>query len=186
MDFENFSFGSIQIDGVVYEHDLVIDRGQIRKRKKSTPKAYRAFYGHTFLSIKEAIPWHCRRLVVGTGAQGALPIMDEVHKKAERRHVEFVSLPTAQAPRGPAPPGWTRHRSTLASSMLSPPVSKEWMSSVALGLTLARLGHRPDPGAPPRLLSAPAAEPRWPADEGRHWPPREGRRTTPEAVLSAE
>ena len=97
MNFENFSFGSIQIDGVVYEHDLVIDRGQIRKRKKSASKEYRAFYGHTPLSIKEDIPWHCRRLVVGTGAQGSLPVMDEVRKEADRRHVELVSLPTAEA-----------------------------------------------------------------------------------------
>ena len=32
--FESFSFGSIRIDGVTYEHDLVIDRSEIRKRKK--------------------------------------------------------------------------------------------------------------------------------------------------------
>ncbi len=34
MRFESFSFGSIQIDGVTYEHDLIIDRGEIGKRKK--------------------------------------------------------------------------------------------------------------------------------------------------------
>ena len=33
MRFEDFSFGSIRIDGTTYEHDVVIDRGQIRKRK---------------------------------------------------------------------------------------------------------------------------------------------------------
>ncbi len=97
MDFESFSFGSIQIDGVTYEHDLVIDRGEIRKRKKRASRDYRAAYGHTPLSIKEDIPWHCRRLVVGTGAQGALPVMDEVEAEAERRHVELLSLPTAEA-----------------------------------------------------------------------------------------
>ncbi len=32
--FEAFSFGSIRIDGVTYEHDVLIDRGQVRKRKK--------------------------------------------------------------------------------------------------------------------------------------------------------
>jgi len=37
--FESFSFGSIRIDGVTYEHDLVIDRGEIRKRKKKAPGA---------------------------------------------------------------------------------------------------------------------------------------------------
>jgi hypothetical protein len=29
--FEKFSFGSMQIDGRVYDFDLVIDRGEIRK-----------------------------------------------------------------------------------------------------------------------------------------------------------
>ena len=32
MQFESFSFGSIQIDGATYEYDVVIDRGEIRKR----------------------------------------------------------------------------------------------------------------------------------------------------------
>ena len=40
MRFEDFSFGSIRIDGTTYEHDVVIDRGQIRKRKKSLPKSF--------------------------------------------------------------------------------------------------------------------------------------------------
>ena len=97
MRFESFSFGSIQIDGVVYQHDLVIDRGEIRKRKKKASKEYRAAYGHTPLSIKEDIPWRCRRLVVGTGAQGALPVMDEVLEEAQRRKVELVSVPTEEA-----------------------------------------------------------------------------------------
>ena len=35
MRFEDFSFGSIRIDGVTYNYDLVIDRGEIRKRTES-------------------------------------------------------------------------------------------------------------------------------------------------------
>ena len=34
MRFDKFSFGSLQIDGSTYEHDVVVDHGQIRKRKK--------------------------------------------------------------------------------------------------------------------------------------------------------
>jgi hypothetical protein len=37
MRFEEFSFGSIRIDGVIYEHDVVIDCGDMRKRKKNPP-----------------------------------------------------------------------------------------------------------------------------------------------------
>ncbi len=97
MHFEGFTFGSIRIDGVVYTHDLVIDRGEIRKRKKSASKGYRAAGGHTPLSTKEDIPWHCRRLVVGTGAQGALPVMDDVLEEAKRRQVELLRVPTEEA-----------------------------------------------------------------------------------------
>ena len=96
MSFEKFSFGSIRIDGVTFERDVVIDRGQVRKRKKKPSKRYRAAYGHTPLSVEEKIPWECRRLVIGTGT-GALPVMDEVKQEAARRKVKLVILPTAQA-----------------------------------------------------------------------------------------
>ena len=35
MRIEKFSFGHITINGVTYEHDVVIDHGKIRKRLKS-------------------------------------------------------------------------------------------------------------------------------------------------------
>lgn len=52
---------------------------------------------HTPLSTKEDIPWGCRRLVVGTGAEGGLPVMAEVRKEAQLRKVELLSLPTKAA-----------------------------------------------------------------------------------------
>jgi hypothetical protein len=97
MRLDHFRFGSIRVDGVTYENDLLIDRGQVRKRKKKVSKAYRDAFGHTPLSVEETIPWKCRTLVVGTGADGALPVMPEVIGEAERRHVELVIVPTAKA-----------------------------------------------------------------------------------------
>lgn len=96
MRFEEFSFGSLRIDGVTYGHDVVIDRGEVRKRKKKPSKKFRNRFGHTPLSVEEKIPWKCRRLVVGTGT-GALPVMDEVKREAKRRKIELLILPTAQA-----------------------------------------------------------------------------------------
>lgn len=96
MRFEAFSFGSIRIDGVTYQHDVVIDHGQVRKRKKKPSRAFREAFGHTPLSVEEDIPWKCRRLVIGTGT-GALPVMEEVEHEARRRRVELVILPTAEA-----------------------------------------------------------------------------------------
>jgi hypothetical protein len=97
MTIEAFSFGSIQIDGTIYEHDVVIDRGSIRKRKKKPSRPLREQYGHTPLSAHEELPWNCRRLVIGTGAYGRLPVTDEILREATARHVELVLLPTSAA-----------------------------------------------------------------------------------------
>jgi len=96
MRFEKFSFGSIRIDGTTYEHDVVIDRGDVRKRKKKPSKEFRGDFGHTPLSIKERIPWRCTRLVIGTGT-GALPVMDQVKREAKRRKIKLLILPTKEA-----------------------------------------------------------------------------------------
>jgi len=95
--FQSFAFGSIQIDGKTYDHDVVLDRGVIRKRDKKASRPLRSAYGHTPLSLSENIPWACRRLVVGTGAQGALPLVPELGREAGRRGVKLLALPTAEA-----------------------------------------------------------------------------------------
>ena len=97
MRFTEYSFGSVRVDGVTYDHDLIIDRGKIRKRKKAASRKFRRPYGHTPLSVAEDIPWRCRRLVIGTGADGALPVMKQVRQEAHRREVDLVILPTDQA-----------------------------------------------------------------------------------------
>ena len=96
MRFEKFSFGSIRIDGVTHEYDVVIDRGQVRERKKKPSMKYREEFAHTPLSVDEKIPWKCQRLVIGTGT-GKLPVMDEVKREAKRRKIKLLMLPTAEA-----------------------------------------------------------------------------------------
>jgi hypothetical protein len=95
--FSGYSFGSVRAGGVTYNHDLIIDRGKIRQRKKGASRKLRGAYGHTPLSAAEDIPWRCRRLVIGTGTAGALPVMNDVHEQARRREVDLVIVPTAQA-----------------------------------------------------------------------------------------
>jgi len=97
MRFEEFSFGSIRIDGVTYEHDVLIDRGEVGKRKKKPSKKFRDDFGHTPLSLGEKIPWKCGKLVIGTGAYGRLPVMNEVQREAKRRNVKLLILPTVEA-----------------------------------------------------------------------------------------
>ena len=97
MRFGSFRFGSIEVDGTTYKHDVVIDRGEIRKRKKGPSKALRHGYGHTPLSLGEVIPWNCERLVIGSGAAGSLPVVEEMAEEAEGRGVQLLVLPTAEA-----------------------------------------------------------------------------------------
>jgi hypothetical protein len=56
MRFDKFSFGSIQIDGSTYEHDVIIDRGEIRMRKKKPSKKFREQFSHTPLSMRRGNP----------------------------------------------------------------------------------------------------------------------------------
>ena len=97
MRFSHFEFGTIDVDGVTYEHDLVIDRGAIHRRKKKPSKKFRDTFGHTPLSAEEDIPWKCTCLIVGTGAYGRLPVMDDVKNEAKDRKVKLVVVPTAEA-----------------------------------------------------------------------------------------
>jgi hypothetical protein len=96
MRFEAFSFGSIRIDGVTHEHDVIIDQGQVHKHKKKPSQKFRKDFGHTLLSIEEDIPWRCRRLIIGTET-GALPVMNEVKQEAKRRKIKLFILPTVEA-----------------------------------------------------------------------------------------
>ena len=92
-------FGEIEIDGRRIAHDVVVDRGTVRRRKKGPSKPMRDAYGHTPLTAAEEIPWGPRgsRLLVGTGADGLLPLADDVSAEADRRGVEIVAVPTADA-----------------------------------------------------------------------------------------
>lgn len=90
-------FGEIEIDGQAYNFDVIIDNGRIGKRKKKPSKVYREQYGHTPLSVDEDIPWGGKRLIVGTGVYGQLPIMQELFDEAEKRHIEVIAVPTKEA-----------------------------------------------------------------------------------------
>jgi hypothetical protein len=89
-------FGELEVDGQRFTKDVVIEDGKIRKRKKKPSKVFRDRYGHTPLSVAEAIPWSGRCLIVGTGAYGRLPIMPELADEAGRRGIELVAVPTEE------------------------------------------------------------------------------------------
>lgn len=91
------AFGDLRIEGQSFERDVVIEAGRIRRRRKKPSKARRGEFGHTPLTSAEDIPWGGRRLIVGTGAEGALPIAPDIYAEAERRGVRIEALPTRDA-----------------------------------------------------------------------------------------
>jgi hypothetical protein len=97
MKLEDYGFGKVRIDGRTYEHDVIIDHGEVTRRKKKPSKRFRSAFGHTPLSLDEEIPWRCDRLVVGTGAHGALPIMKDVEREAAERRIKLIVCPTPDA-----------------------------------------------------------------------------------------
>jgi hypothetical protein len=96
MHVDAYEFGRITIDGVPYDHDLVIERGTTRKRRKGPSKLRRAEFGHTPLSAAEEIPWGAQRLWIGTGAHGSLPVTRDLREEAQRRGVELLVRPTPE------------------------------------------------------------------------------------------
>ncbi len=97
MEARLIGFGEVELDGRRYEHDVMIEGGVVHRRNKGPSKDLRGQYGHTPLSVREAIPWGGRRLIVGTGVDGQLPIVPEVFDEAARRGIEVVALRTEEA-----------------------------------------------------------------------------------------
>jgi hypothetical protein len=97
MKAEVLGFGEIELDGERYDHDVVIEAGEVKKRKKGVSKRFRDEYGHTPLSAEEDLPWGGTQLIVGTGVYGKLPIMPAVEAEAKRRGIKLVAVPTKQA-----------------------------------------------------------------------------------------
>ena len=96
MKMKLVSFGQLDIDGERYDHDVVIEKGEVQKRKKGPSKAYRSDFGHTPLSAAENLPLLGEKLYIGTGAYGSLPIMKDVYAEAMRRGVEIIAGPTVE------------------------------------------------------------------------------------------
>ena len=97
MKIHNLSFGSITIDRVTFEKDVIVDNGSVRKRKKAESKKYKDKYGHTPLSPDENIPWNCKCLIIGTGHNSRLPVMQEIYDIALQKGVKLRIMSTADA-----------------------------------------------------------------------------------------
>ena len=93
------TFGSITVEGAVFEHDVLIRlSGQVKKRKKKLSKA---IYGTShILSLDEAKHVYeegTKRLIIGTGQYDNVRLSDEAADYFKRKQCQVDLLPTPQA-----------------------------------------------------------------------------------------
>jgi hypothetical protein len=92
-------FGSITIEGTVFNHDVIIlPFGEVKKRKKKLSKA---IYGTShILSLDEAkyvYEQGIERLIIGTGQYGNVRLSDEAADYFKRKHCRVDLEPTPSA-----------------------------------------------------------------------------------------
>jgi hypothetical protein len=93
------TFGSITVEGTVFEHDVLIRfDGQVEKRKKKLSKAV---YGTShILSLAEARQVYekgVRRLIIGTGQYDNVTLSEEAADYFDRKRCQVDLLPTPRA-----------------------------------------------------------------------------------------
>ncbi|HLV97515.1 MAG TPA: MTH938/NDUFAF3 family protein [Ktedonobacterales bacterium] len=92
-------FGSITIEGICFEHDVLIRlNGQIEKRKKKLSKA---IYGTSHIvSQAEAERIYekgVKRLILGTGQYNSVTLSPEAAEYFQRKHCQVESIATPKA-----------------------------------------------------------------------------------------
>jgi hypothetical protein len=94
------AFGSITVEGTVFEHDIIIrPDGRMKKRKKKLSKAV---YGTShMISLQEAKYVYGQaagadRMVVGSGQYGNVELSPEATAYLKRRKCDVVLLPTPE------------------------------------------------------------------------------------------
>ena len=92
-------FGSITVDGEIYDHDIVIRLGgSVKKRKKKLSKE-RYGTSHT-VSMEEAEHIYdggAKQVIVGTGQHGVLKLSEEAEGFFKDHGCKVQALPTPDA-----------------------------------------------------------------------------------------
>jgi hypothetical protein len=94
------AFGSITVEGSVFEHDVIIrPDGRVKERKKKLSKAV---YGTSHMISLDEARYVCEqgpgadRLIVGSGQYGNVELSPEAAAYVEKRKCTVVLLPTPE------------------------------------------------------------------------------------------
>ena len=93
------TFGSITIEGSIFEHDVIIPLdGGVKKRKKKLSKAvYGTSHIVSLAEAKHVYEKGTQRLIIGTGQYGNVTLSDEATDYFTRKNCHVDLLPTPEA-----------------------------------------------------------------------------------------
>ena len=97
MDMRQRGFRSIEVDGLDYRtasSSTVVQcaSGRRGRRSRTAPSS-----GTLHCRLTSSFHGGGRRMIVGTGVHGSLPVMPEVTEEAGRRGVDLDAIPTDEA-----------------------------------------------------------------------------------------
>ena len=99
MKIDGTDFGTITIDGTLYDHDVIVrPSGEVVKRKKKLSKR---IYGTSHIISAEEAEYvyeeGCTEMIVGTGQYGKVTLSPEAELFLRRRGCEVIAEPTPRA-----------------------------------------------------------------------------------------
>ena len=97
MKIDDYSFGSITIDGEVYHKDLWIIDGRIKKRDKSIAKSkFGTSHRISRKELKRVMTLKTRRIIIGSGNSGLVSLTDRAQKYLEDQSIEVEICKTGE------------------------------------------------------------------------------------------
>lgn len=89
---EEFTFGSIKINGEIYEEDIMVDW-------EDEVKDWRRKESHLIdvNAVQKALMKFPEVIVIGTGESGVAQVLDDTKKEIEKRGVELIIEETPRA-----------------------------------------------------------------------------------------
>jgi hypothetical protein len=95
----NTTFGSINVEGTIYNHDIIIrSNGRVEKRKKKLSKAiYGSSHTVSLAEIEYSYDPEATKLIIGNGQYGALKLSDEAIEFLNNQQCAYILAETPKA-----------------------------------------------------------------------------------------
>jgi hypothetical protein len=98
-NIDHTEFGSITVEGVTFDYDILIRlEGQVKKRKKKLSKeVYGTSHIVSLAEVEDLYEKDAAQIIIGSGQSGLLRLSDEAQAYLEKKKCRVVLLATQQA-----------------------------------------------------------------------------------------